>query len=475
MLGWTSFRCGRFFLLAFLPLAGCRTVSPEAPFYEVADTVQARLGQRISWDAGQYEDVLVRSRIESLLSRPLTPDIAVQIALLNNRDLQAIYAQLGIAQANLVQAGLWKNPIVDGAVTFPTSASGPTDYTLNIALGVIDILYIPLRRRVAASELEEAKLRVAGKVMSIAGETYLAFIEYLGERQRVGVFTKAVQSASASVEAAKALREAGNITAYDYESEVAQQVRTSVQRTEVQIAVSEARERVNRLMGLTGSQTQWQSADRLPGIPAREIPSGNAEGRVIEVSLDLAVARQRIITLGQKYRVVKATGLVPRLDAGAEIERQDGEKGAGPSFDFEVPLFDWGQAKRASARMEILKARDEFTALAVRARSLARAQSAKLRGARQTAAYYGNTVVPQSQRLLDAAQRQYNAMQIGVFQLLEAKQQQIRAGEEYVTALATYWKERWRFFQLLMGKLPDDGNEGSGGTVASTSRPNPGD
>jgi cobalt-zinc-cadmium efflux system outer membrane protein len=260
------------------------------------------------------------------------------------------------------------------------------------------------------------------------------------------------------VETAKALRQAGNITAYDYEREVAQQVEISVRLTRAQTAAAQARERTNRFMGLTGSQAEWRSADRLPEVPGRELPTSDVEAKVIQASIDLAAARQQIITLGQKYRVAKATSLVPKLDAGGEIERDEGEKEAGPSFEVQLPLFDWGQARKASARMEMLKAQDRFTALAVRARSLARTQRAKLLSARQTALYYANTVVPQTRRLLDAAERQYSAMQIGVFELLQAKQQQIKAAEDYVGALTTYWRERWRFAQLLKGKLPDEEN-----------------
>src|SRR5216683_6102590 len=102
--------------------------------------------------------------------------------------------------------------------------------------------------------------------------------------------------------------------------------------------------------------------------------------------------------------------------------------------------------------MEILKVRDEFTALAVNIRSFARLQQAKLLTARQTALYYANTVVPQSQRLLDAAERQYNVMQLGVFQLLQAKEREIRASLDYVTALTAYWRERTRLAQILNGK-----------------------
>ncbi len=357
MLGISRHRRSGALLLALLPLAGCRTLSPEGSFYEVADTVQVRLGKEISWDAGQFVDPSVRATIGNLLAQPLTAETAVQIALLNNRDLQAVYADLGIAQANLVQTGLWRNPIIDGAVTFPTSGSGPTDYTFNIALKLIDILYIPLRKRVAESQLEEAKFQVTAQVMAVAAQTYLAFIDYLSQRQRVGVLSQAVKSAIATVESGKALRRAGNITDYDYEIEVAQQVQVAAELARAQTSAAQAREQVNRLMGLTGLQTQWRSADRLPSVPAHDPPTSTIERRAIQGSVDLALARQRIITTGRKYRVVNITSLLPKLDAGGELERDEGEREAGPIFAAEIPLFDWGQARRASARMEILRER----------------------------------------------------------------------------------------------------------------------
>ncbi|MBI5128893.1 MAG: TolC family protein [Rhodopseudomonas palustris] len=458
-------------LAAVSLVAGCTTLSPAGPFTEVADKVEQRTGKHISWDAGQYNDPVVLSAIEGHLSRPLTVERAVQIALLNNRELQATYANLGIAQANLVQAELWKNPILNGAVTFPLAGGAP-DYSFDLALKFIDLLYIPLRKSVAESQLEETKLQVTADVVRVAGQTYVAFIDYLTERQRLAVLTEAVKAAAATVESGRALRLAGNISEYDLEAEIAQQVQGATELARAQIGVAQARERVNQLLGLTGQQTQWHSASRLPAMAARDPSTVDVERKAIEASLDLAAVRQQIITTGRKYRVVDVTSLVPQLDLGGEAARTTGENEAGPTFAVELPVFDWGQAKREQARMEILKARDEFTALAVHIRSLARLQRAKLLSARQTAAYYTTTVVPQAQRLLETAVKQYNVMQLGVFQLLQARDRQIRASLEYVAALSTYWKERARLAQILAGKVPDEPAR-TPGTSAVSGAPGP--
>ncbi len=457
-------------VIAFLPLAGCsiplypmESLSPMESFNQVATTVDARLRREITWDASQYDDSFVRSTIEKLLSRPLTPETAVEVALLNNRELQSTYADLGIAQAAVVQATLWKNPILDGMVTQPYKGGAP-DYGFNLALSIIDILYVPLRKSVADSQLEEAKLQVTAHVMNLAAQTHLAVVDYLSEKQRVGVFAEAVDSARHIVESGKVRREADNSAEYDFEAKAAHHVRAKAELARAKTRVVQARERINQILGLTGPQIQWRSAERLPSLPARDPLAAHLEDKAIEASFDLAIMRQRLVTLGRKYQVVNVTSLLPQLDVGGMATRVNEVDQAGPSFRAEIPLFDWGQARREAAQMEILKARDEFTAVAVQVQSLARLHQTKLLSARQTAFFYADNVVPQSRRLLDTAKRKYDAMQLGVFELLEAEEAHVRVSLDHITALTTYWRERARLAQILSGKLPEeaDSAEASG-------------
>jgi len=451
-------------------LVGCTTLSPGESFDQVADTVHAKLRKEISWDASQYDISLVRSTIEKLLSRPLTPETAVQVALLNNRELQSTYADLGIAQANVVQATLWRNPILDGMVTQPYKGGAP-DYGFNLALSVIDILYVPLRKSVAESQLEETKLQVTAQVINLAEQTYLAFVDYLSEIQRVRILAEAVKSAREIVESGKDRRETDNITDYDFEAKVAHQMRAEAELARAKPRVVQAREHINRILGLTGPQIEWRSAERLPSVPARDPLPAQLEHKAIDASVDLAIMRQRLVTLGRKYQVVNITSLLPQLDVGGMATRVNEVDQAGPSFRAEVPLFDWGQARREAAQMEILKERDEFTAVVVHVHSLAHLHQTRLLSARQITLYYADNVVPQSRRLLDAAKRKYDAMQLGVFELLVAEETHVRASLDHLTALTTYWRERARLAQMLSGKLPEEADGAEANGVAGSQIP----
>lgn len=210
----------------------------------------------------------------------------------------------------------------------------------------------------------------------------------------------------------------------------------------------------------------------LPTIPTRKVPTHNAERRAVEASLELGAARQRLITLAKTYRLKRAESLIPDLEAGGEWERDDGEEEAGPIFEIQLPIFDWGRPRKAKAIMELTRARDNYTALAIKVRSAARLTRVSLQTARKMALYYKASVLPQSKVLLLETTRQVNAMQESVFQLIQAKQRQIRSSQESVQALAEYWRARVRFSVLMRGKLP--ANQ-AGGAVQMAAAENQGD
>ena len=89
-------------VLSVLMLAGCATPSAQDSFSPVAEMAKTRLaGKETRWLQSDKERQELRQVINAKLSQPLTIDDAVQIALLNNRGLQAQYAQLGIAVSDL--------------------------------------------------------------------------------------------------------------------------------------------------------------------------------------------------------------------------------------------------------------------------------------------------------------------------------------------------------------------------------------
>jgi len=438
-------------LLIFM--SGCTTVSLNAGFSDVSTAVEERGAGKIFWNNGTELDKEAGEKVRSLLNNKLTADEAVQIALLNNRDLQALYSDLGVAQADLVQAGLLNNPIFDAAIKFPNSG-GRSNLELSAVWNFLDVFYLPLRKRVAAARFEEAKLRVTGAVLDFGAQVRSVFYAHQANEQMLELRQTIVKALSASLEISRRLNEAGNITDLDFARDRALSEASKLALRSAEVAVRQSHEQLNDLMGLWGKDTEWQSEGRLPDIPAEVMRTNDLERVALSRSVDLLHAKQRIVVAGEQFGFNKSTALIPELHAGPLGEREEGGWLVGPTLEFPIPIFDQGQARVGRAAAELRRAQQEYYALAIRVRSMTRAVRDRMEGARDRALYYRDILLPLRERIVNESQLQYNAMQLGPIQLLRAREQQIETAVAYIEALRDYWLAQGDLGQIMNGRLP---------------------
>jgi len=436
---------------------GCTAIAvdPHAGFPEVSQFVTERAGKEVVWAPDAEEAPPALEVIKTRLKDGLSADDAVQIALLNNRDLQALYSRLGIAQADLVQASLLHNPVLDAAAGFPVGG-GAVSLNPSVAIDFIDLLYTPLRKRVAVAKFEETKLRVTAEVLDLAWRTQTAFYRHQANEQMLEMRRQVAASATASSELTRQLREAGNVRELDVASEGALAEEAKLDLRLAEIAVRESRETLNILMGLWGEESQaWTVASvRLPEPPREPLDAARLEARVIERSLDLAAAERLIAAAAENVTLDRTSGLFPELIVGGNGERDDAEWKPGPTFTLPFPFFDRGQARIARAQAELRQARELRHALAVRIRAVVRSTRDRLDGYRDRALHYRDVLLPMRDRVLQETQLQYNAMQVGPLDLLRAKEQQIEAAVRSIDALREYWIAHADLALILAGRLP---------------------
>ena len=441
--------------IAAATLVGCASVPREAGFPDVERIVSERTTHRVRWDRGSPSDTAVAEAVRGLFQKELTADEALQISLLNNRSLQATYEDLMVAQADLVAAGLLNNPVFDAEIRIH-EAGGGTGAELALMQDFIDLLYIPMRRKIAGSAFEAAKLRVAGRVIDLGGEVRAAFYTLQSSQQLLEMRQQVVAATAASYEVAKRLRAAGNNTELDLANEQALYEQSRLELRAAESQVVQDRERLNRLMGLWGPDAaSWSISNRLPEAPQDVAIAEGLERTAVERSLDLAAARRDVEAASRSMGLAAPIGLLPEAEVGASAEHEaEGSWAVGPAFSLPIPLFNQGQPAIASARAELRRARQEYHALAVRVRSRTRAARDAAIAAHDQAEHYRKVVLPLRNKIVEQTQLQYNAMQIGPFQLLDAKQRQIDAGVAYVRALRAYWLARVDLDQLLSGRMP---------------------
>ncbi len=222
-------------------LGGCVSVPKDAGFGTVRQAIQERTGQHVHWNQGTESDRQAADLIRALLRKdPLEADDAIQVALLNNQNLQATYENLGIAQADLVEAGLLRNPSLSAEVRFPSRPALP--YEINLMQSFLDLLMLPIRKRTAEANFDAAKLRVTHEVLKTAAEVKEAFYRAQGAEQLVEMRGQITAATAASFEAARSLHDAGNITDLNYANEQALHEQAKVDLAQAQ-AMALERER----------------------------------------------------------------------------------------------------------------------------------------------------------------------------------------------------------------------------------------
>jgi cobalt-zinc-cadmium efflux system outer membrane protein len=427
----------------------CPAASLDRSFDDVSGVVMSRTGKRVQWNRGSAQDAEAERYIRAQLKRPLTASSAVQIALLNNHELQAIYEEIGLAQADLIEAGLLKNPLFTIERRFPGQAM-----EADILGEFIDLLFLPLRKRVAAAKLEATKLRVGAEILNTAAEVRVAFYENQGNQQIADLAQNVEQATAASAEVALQLHQAGNSRSLDLANEEALHVQAKVDFAKTLSTGIESREKLTRMLGLWGVDTSWRVSPRLPDPSKQEIGVAGLESRAIAQRLDLAAFKQETLSEARRLGFVRFEEISRGFEMGGHYEREkDGQYSVGPSFNLPIPFFNFGQAAKARSEAKVRQTQQRYLALAVQIRSEVRSARDRMLLARQRVDYVQSTAMPLRRRVVEESQLQYNAMQVSLFDLLRAKQEEVNAGREYVEALRDYWVARAELEKAVGGSL----------------------
>src|SRR5947199_3247867 len=359
----------RFFLglmLPLFPLSGLQGQSTE----DLQSTIRQRTGKQVEWQKDVEASDQIREAIRALLRRTLTVDAAVQVALLNNRELQATFEEIGIAQGELVEAGLLKNPVFAGNARFPDRSPSGTNIEMSIAQEFFDLLVIPFRKKVAAAQLAKTKLRVCDTILKLAAETKTAFYELQAEQQLLGRLKAINETDATAVELAQRQHEAGNINDLDLANQQATYSQSKLDIAETAASICADREKLNRLMGTWGDDTAWKIDDKLSELPAADVAQRRLESLAINQRLDLAATKTQIGALVGRLGITKTYRYVGSIEFGVDTEQEtDGQRMTGPTWQLDLPIFNRGQGRIAKLQAPLSQAerRPESAAVGNRA------------------------------------------------------------------------------------------------------------
>ena len=182
-----------------LGLSGCASFSDDGGMAVASEVAGKTIKKDVAFvrtvdQAEQTSGVVAR-----LLSRPLTADSAVQVALLNNKGLQASYNELALAETELVQDSLPPNP------TFSLSriaGDGASEAERQVVGDILALATLPFRSDIARDRFAAAQLKAALATLRLAAEVRRAYFRGVAARELVTLLSDAKSTAEATAQLA---------------------------------------------------------------------------------------------------------------------------------------------------------------------------------------------------------------------------------------------------------------------------------
>jgi outer membrane protein TolC len=431
----------------------------------VNDLTRSRIQQDATWQRSAQDTQAARDATRELLTQPLTADDAVKVALLNNRGLQATYADLGIAEADVVQAGRLRNP---GFSFARLRRADEIEIERAFMFDVLGLITMPLRTQLERRRYALTQGRVATEIVQLAADTRRAWYSAVAAQESASYAEQVKQAAEASAELARRMAAAGNFSKLDHAREQAFYAEAAAQLARARHTAVAQRERLTRLMGLWGNDVRFQIPARLPALPktARDIAA--LETQAIKYRLDVQGAMQEAEHLAASMGLTRATGFINVFEAGYRRNSLSGEpRQTGYEIELRLPIFDWGGAKVARAEYTYMQAVNHAADTAVRARSEVREAYSAYRTAYDLATHYRDEIVPLRKHISEEVLLRYNGNLMSVFELLADARQQIAAVSSAIDAQRDFWLAESALNLALTGKSPGAMNLSAGAAPMS--------
>ncbi|MFK7965951.1 MAG: TolC family protein [Burkholderiaceae bacterium] len=437
-------------ILGAISLTGCASFSEDGGFGVVQQTTAERLGKDVRWARTMQDRNEIAERVTDLLARPLTIDNAVQVALLNNRGLQATFDSLGITEAERVQAGRLPNP----GFSFGKNKRGDErEIERGFHVNLARLIFMPTILKLETRRLEQAQGDVAMRVLDLAAQTRKAWVEAVSGRESALYMNKVKRTADVGAQLARRMAKVGNFSKLQQAREQSFYAEATLNQARAENAALAARERLTRLLGLYGDQARYELPERLPSLPETPEQYPNAVKIALAQRLDVQAAKTGVERLAGNLGMVKTNRFINVLELGSLYNTSNEEpKQTGWEIELELPIFDWGDAKVARADAMYRQAMNQAAQTAIDARSEVRQAYAGYRSAFDIAAHYRDEIVPLSKRISEENLYRYNGMMIGVFELLADARAQIGAVDGYIEALKDFWMAKTDLDMAMIGK-----------------------
>lgn len=429
-------------LAAAAILAGCASLDVDRNLGEASALARDVAGAEPQLQRTEDDRRRARAEIDRAIAGPLAADDAVRIAVAHGASLQATLFESAARSASATQSARIPNPVFTFERLVRRDEHGiEKDIGRVLGFSVFELLLLPARLRAADFQQEQLRLRAAGDIVQAAAEARQAWVRAVAAQQAAVYAQQVKDSADASAELARRMQAVGNFSRLQRAREQAFYADAVAQLARAQQAARAAREALVRTLGLDAQQAErLQLPERLPDLPKAPQDEAAMGRTALEERLDVRMARADLEYLARQQGLTRVTSYVDGLHVAAV---RNSETGQAPQKGFEIemplPIFDFGDARRAEAEATYMAALNRAALVGSHATSQVREAYGAYRTAYDIARHYRDEVVPLRKSIADEMLLKYNGMLIGVFELMADSRAQIGAVMQAIEAELDFW------------------------------------
>jgi outer membrane protein TolC len=454
MMPWRGVECGGLRpALVVLPLllAGCASTAIQENQAATSAFALREVGVEAQLQSTDDARAAAATNARTLLAEPLTADGAVQIAVGYSPTFQRMLADSAAASAAATQSARLPNPVL----SYSRLAAGDvTEIDRALTLSLLDFVLLPQRRRLADLQQAQHRLRSAGDVIGTATAAREAWIDAVAARQSLAYAAQAQKAAEAGAELGRRMAAVGNFSRLEAAREQAFYAETTAEVARAQLEAQRTREVLIRLLGLSGDLADMLTLpDRLPDLPANPDDESVLAQRAFDERLDVALARAELDFTARSLGLTRVTSTVNALEVGVASNSATGEETLnGYELELRLPIFDFGDARRANAEAVYLAALNRTAVVIAEAQSHLRESYLAYRTTYDLARHYRDEIVPLRKTISEENLLRYNGMLISVFELLADAREQVASVRQAITAQRDFWAADASLRSTLIGR-----------------------
>lgn len=437
-------------LATLVVLTGCSTLSQKEVFDSMNQMTSSKGSGELTWIKSSKDADMVHAQVDSLLKEPLSEENAVRITLINNRALQQTYERIGMAQSDLVQAGLMTNPLLGYSVGH---GNGINKSGVTLELAFLDLLWIPLRKELGGLALEETKLSVGDEVLRSVRDAKKRYIDARVAEESVRLNDDVLKSHEASLQLAARQYAAGNLSKRNVLRIQDEYARARIESIRLNKESVIAREALNKILGVYGEQTRYTLSNTPWSLDPQPPEYEALERLAIANRLDFASAHKRVEYAAKEAGYTEKTALLDEVTVELGSEKSTTESRINSiGVKIPIPIFDMGQGRLSRTQSLYNQSVQNLVELAVNIRSEVRESYATTRYNYDIAHEYQNTVEKINHDILEQTQLYYNGMLDGIYELLADQRRYRDVKMESLKAVGEYKKSQADLTYTLGGE-----------------------